>query len=199
MSYRILLVDDEPLVIEALKRTLIRKSYDILSAGSAAEALLLLDRESVDVVVSDEMMPGMPGSDFLGEVSSRFPATIRIILTGHPNLDTALRAINKGHIYQFLIKPCTGAELDLTIKRALKYRDLCRKSISLIETVKHQRALLEDLENKHPGITKVDWDLGGTIDIPEAEYDLDALLVEMSTTLEQAELGFQVAGKSKKE
>ena len=62
-------------------------------------------------------MPCMLGSDFLGVVSDRYPETIRIILTGHPNLDTALRAINKGHIYRFLIKPCSGMELGVAIRK----------------------------------------------------------------------------------
>ena len=86
MQHKVLFVDDEPNGTKALKRALRREPYDILSAGSADESLEMLERESVDVVVSDENMPGMTGSEFLAVVYEKYPDTIRIILTGHASL-----------------------------------------------------------------------------------------------------------------
>lgn len=102
MPYKILLVDDEPHVTEALRRTLHTEPYEILSANSANEALQIPAREPVTVVISDERMPGMRGTEFLARVYRDYPETIRIMLTGHANLELAMRAINEGQIYRFL-------------------------------------------------------------------------------------------------
>lgn len=192
MSYAVLLVDDEPRVSEALKRTLYRESYKVHCACSAKEALDILAREKIDVVVSDEMMPGMYGSEFLGVVCSEYPETIRIILTGHPNLDTALRAINEGHIYRFLVKPCSGQELSVAIKQAIQQKELSRESQNLLATVKRQSSMLEDLEKRNPGITQVDWDTTGAICLPDAEYDdMDALIKEIGREVKRCDSFFQ--------
>jgi DNA-binding NtrC family response regulator len=179
MPYGVLLVDDEQSVTEALKRVLHKQSYQVFCARSAREGLDILSHEKIDVVVSDEMMPGLSGSEFLGIVCSKYPETIRIILTGRPNLDSALRAINEGHIYRFLIKPCRGLELSVTIKQAILEKELSRQSQNLLATVRHQSSILEDLERKNPGITKVERDSSGAIRIPDEEYDLNTLIEEI--------------------
>ncbi len=143
------------------------------------------------MVVSDEMMPGMLGSDFLGVVCNKYPETIRIILTGHPNLDTALRSINKGHVYRFLIKPCSGMELCVTIKQAIQQRELLRKSLSLLQTVRRQSSILEQLEKQHPGITKVNRGHDGAINISDVEEDLEALLKDMDSEVERSKYFLQ--------
>ena len=136
-------------------------------------------------------MPGMLGSDFLGVVCNKYPETIRIILTGHPNLDTALRSINMGHVYRFLIKPCSGMELCVTIKQALLQRELSRESQSLLATVRRQSSILENLEKRNPGITKVDRDSSGVICIPDVEDDLDALIQEINIEVKRSESFFK--------
>ncbi len=196
MTHTVLLVDDDPLVVDAIKRALYKESYEVVGAGSATEGLDILSTQSFDVVVSDEMMPGMLGSEFLGVVCDKYPETIRIILTGHPNLDTALRAINKGHIYRFLIKPCRGLELSVAIKQALQQRELDKKSQSLLTTVKRQSSILENLEKLSPGITKVDRDTSGAICIPDVEYDLDTLVQEINKEVKRSDSFFKTSGKS---
>ncbi len=186
MNYCVLLVDDDPSVIEGLKRALHKETYEVLSAASADEAFEILAGENVDAVVSDEMMPGMLGSEFLGIVCKKYPETIRIVLTGYPNLDSALRSINQGHVYRFLVKPCSGIELCITIKQALQQRELLRKSLSLLVTVRHQSSILEKLENRHPGITKVSRGDDGAINIPDVEEDLETLLKKMDSEVEKS-------------
>lgn len=191
MTHTVLLVDDDPLVIEGLKRALHKESYETLSAFSAQDAFEILALNKVDVVVSDELMPGMHGSDFLGVVCNKYPETIRIILTGHPNLETALRSINKGHVYRFLIKPCSGVELCITIRQAIQQRELLRKSLGLLETVRRQSSILEDLENQHPGITKVNRGNDGAIYIFDMDEDLETLLENMDTEVKRSQSFFR--------
>jgi DNA-binding NtrC family response regulator len=191
---KILLVDDETHVLDALKRALHKESYEVFSVGSAREALDILSGHDFDVVVSDEMMPGMAGSDFLGVVCDKYPETIRIMLTGHPNLDTALRSINKGHIYRFLIKPCSGMELSVAIKQALQQRELSRQSQSLLAVARRQSSILEDLERRNPGITKVERDPAGAICLPDVEYDLDTLIGEINKEVKRSESFFEKSG-----
>ncbi len=191
MTHTVLLVDDDPLVLEGLMRALHKQNYETLSAVSAESALEILSRKKVDVVVSDEMMPGMPGSDFLGVVCNKYPETIRIILTGHPNLESALRSINKGHVYRFLTKPCSGVELNIIIRQAIRQRDLLRRSLTLLETVQRQNSILERLESQHPGITKVSRGNDGAIDITEAEEDLEKLLKNIDMEVERSQYFFK--------
>jgi two-component system probable response regulator PhcQ len=167
MPYRVLFVDDEPHVTEALKRALRKEPYEVLSASSAREALALMKREPVDVVISDERMPGMPGSEFLAVVFQEYPDTVRIILTGHANLDAAVRAINQGHIYRFLTKPVNDLELSVTIRQAIQYKELASGSRRLLKTARQQHALIEELERANPGITDVDRDEDGAIVLDE--------------------------------
>jgi len=119
-------------------------------------------------VISDEMMPGMLGSEFLSVVARRFPDTIRIILTGHANAESAVRAINEGQIYRFLLKPCHPAELAVTIRQALEHQELAALSRRLMEQNRQQKALLESLEAENPGITKLRKDENGVLILEES-------------------------------
>jgi DNA-binding NtrC family response regulator len=187
MPQTILFVDDEPHVLEALKRALHKEPYLILCAGSADEALDILNREPVDVVVSDEMMPGMLGSELLAVVYRKYPDTVRIMLTGHANLEAALRAINEGQIYRFLTKPCNDMELRITLRQAIQQRELARESRRLLEKFKHHDSILEQLETDHPGITRLQRDSEGTIILDDGDYDLSALIKEIQEVLEESE------------
>ena len=190
MPYTILFVDDEPLVTQALKRALHKEPYRVLSANSAAQALEILARQAVDVVISDEMMPGMLGSEFLAVVCRDYPDTVRIMLTGHANLKTTIRAINEGQIYRFLTKPCNELELSVTLRQALQQKELMTKSRQLLQAVKHQHTILEEMEKAHPGITGVDRDSRGVIVLSEGGMDLDALIEEMQAEVQKYETRF---------
>jgi two-component system probable response regulator PhcQ len=177
MPHKVLFVDDEPHVTDSLRRALRKEPYDVLSAHSADEALRVLARESVDVVVSDEKMPGMPGSEFLAMVCKLYPETIRIILTGQASMEAAIRAINQGEIYRFLTKPCNEADLAFTIRQALQLKDLMVISRRLWEKTKRQSSILQELEREHPGITRVKRDSTGAIIMDDdTDDDFDALI-----------------------
>ncbi len=117
---RILFVDDEPSILAALKNLLYkdRKRWDMLFAPSGETALEMLGEQPVDVVVSDMRMPGMDGATFLNRVKDAWPATARIMLSGHADREAIVRALPAVH--QLLAKPCDAATLRATIERGLE-------------------------------------------------------------------------------
>ena len=130
---KLLLVDDEPNLTSALVRSLDRSQFEIFTADSAQQALMILAGNDIDVVVSDERMPGMTGSQFLTEVRKKWPNTIRMILSGQADLEAAVRAINEGEVYRFLLKPCHPKELQMTILQGLQHKKLVAQSRKLLQ------------------------------------------------------------------
>jgi HD-like signal output (HDOD) protein/CheY-like chemotaxis protein len=121
---RILFVDDEPRVLQGLQRLLRphRDDWEMAFVTSGAEALDLLDASPFDVIVTDMRMPGMDGATLLTEVRGRHPGTVRIVLTGHTELDNALQAAAVAH--QVLSKPCEPAALVAAVERAVEVEQL---------------------------------------------------------------------------
>lgn len=114
----LLILDDDPLILKSLYRALRNQGFGILLANTADEAFSLLAREPVQVVLSDQRMPQMSGTEFLKKVRSLYPNTARIVLSGYTDLATVTEAINEGAIYQFLTKPWDDENLRLIINRA---------------------------------------------------------------------------------
>jgi putative two-component system response regulator len=121
---KVLFVDDEPLVLAGIQRVLHNK-FDIQLAKSAAEGLSLIKNAvSFAVVVSDFQMPDCDGIDFLAQVGALSPNSIRIMLTGYAQLETSIRAVNEGHIFRFLSKPCPMDVLEKSIRDAIRQYQL---------------------------------------------------------------------------
>jgi len=194
MKHSILIVDDELTIRKLLVDAFSREPYEIHSAGSAKEGLDILERERVDVVISDEIMPGMSGSEFLAFVRQKYPETIRMILTGHASLEAAIRAINEGEIYRFFTKPCNIFDLSVTVRQALQQKDLMEESRRLLRLVQEQSAFIEKMEKEYPGLTKVKRNADGAVIIDEVEegncQETDALLKQIEITLEKHEALF---------
>ncbi|MBN2125548.1 MAG: response regulator [Deltaproteobacteria bacterium] len=169
MTRRVLLVDDDQAFRERLEDALQREPYTLLTAPSALEALEVLARFEVDVVVSDEKMPHMTGSEFLTLLKGRYPDTIRIILTGHACLDAAIRAVNHGEIYRFFTKPCRFYDLAITIRQAIRQKELQEENRRLLERVRRQQGIIRGLEDRYPGITLIRKDGAGQILLDEEE------------------------------
>ena len=117
----LLLVDDEPGILSALKRLLRREGYQILCAESAAQGLELLATHLVQVIVSDQRMPVMTGTEFLGRVKELYPDTVRLVLSGYSELSTLTEAINKGAIYRYLSKPWDDEKLKQEVLLAFRH------------------------------------------------------------------------------
>ncbi|SIR29510.1 PAS domain S-box-containing protein/diguanylate cyclase (GGDEF) domain-containing protein [Aromatoleum tolulyticum] len=121
----ILLVDDESSILSALRRTLRREGYEILVAGSAEEGLSVLAKHPVQVIVSDQRMPGMSGTEFLSRVKVLYPRTVRMVLSGYSEISAVTDAINRGAIYRFLSKPWDDEQLKDEVRGALReWREL---------------------------------------------------------------------------
>ena len=183
MKKKILIVDDQPDVNDMLEELFLSESYDVVCANSAEEALILLNSYQADVVISDEQMPGMTGSELLAIVRKKYPDTIRIILTGHGTLEAAIRAINEGEIYRFFTKPCNVVELAATVRQAIRLKVLSEENDRLIKLVKKQFAMLEEIENQYPGITKVNRNSQGEIvfEGDRSDQELSDLLRKINT------------------
>ena len=131
---RILFVDDEQNILQGLKRMLrpMRNEWDMHFANGAEEALKIVPKHKVateeledgpvDVIVSDMRMPNLDGAYLLGQIRDRYPATARIILSGHAEQEMAIRSVAAAH--QFLAKPCDAETLRETVKRACQLREM---------------------------------------------------------------------------
>lgn len=139
----LLCVDDERSVLHALRRLLRNESYRLLTAPSAEEGLELLDQEPVQVVLSDNRMPGMTGPEFLHEVKKRHPDTVRMVLSGYADPYVVLESINKGEVYRFLPKPWNDEELKVAIRQCFEHHDLMQQNRSLLEQVRTQNDQLK--------------------------------------------------------
>jgi two-component system probable response regulator PhcQ len=181
----ILLVDDEPHVTDALKRSFRREPYELLTAPSAAQALQTLERQHVDVVVSDEQMPGMSGSEFLSRVRKLFPHTLRMILSGQASLEAAVRAINEGEVYRFFLKPCNPTDLIVTIQQALAHKRLEAQSRRLLREYQRQAALLAKVKDRASELLRLDTDEQGAVMIDESdgEGEVADLLAEIELAM----------------
>lgn len=116
----VLFVDDEPSVLESFEASFRRMPYDIFFARSPHEALMLLGQQRVDVIVTDERMPGMSGSQMLVLLRQHYPNVVRIVLTGYASVEAAQRAVSEGGADRFLSKPIAAAELSREIENTLR-------------------------------------------------------------------------------
>ena len=120
----ILIVDDEPVVLGALKETLERERYHVVACSSPIKALAILAERQFAVIISDQRMPEMLGLDFLVESRKTHPNASRILITAVLALPTIVEAINKGEIFRFVAKPWLREELLATVRNAIQRHDL---------------------------------------------------------------------------
>lgn len=142
---RVLLVDDEPKVLSALKRLLHRERFDVVTTTSPEDVPSLMGEASYAVVVSDHRMPGMEGPELLEKVREASPDTIRIMLTGCADVQTAMEAINRGAVYRFLTKPWNDEELRITVRQGVSQYELVSENRRLEGLIQKQNEELKDL------------------------------------------------------
>ena len=133
MTQRVLFVDDEPQVLEGIQRSL-RKRVELQTAASGAEGLrLIAEQGPFALVISDMRMPGMSGAQFLAKVRELQPDIVRMILSGQSDMQATIDAVNQGHIFRFLSKPCAGDQLMSAIEDGLKQYQLLTAERVLLE------------------------------------------------------------------
>jgi len=173
---KILLVDDESNVLRAIGRLL--RAYETTALTSAEEALLVAKEVKFDLVISDFRMPGMNGVEFLIKFMKLQPESIRMILTGYADLESAQTAINEAGVYRFINKPWNNVEITNAVKSGLEHQRILLENSQLANQVREQQKLLNEkdkllsaLEKEEPGITQVDWADDGSIIINEEDYE----------------------------
>jgi DNA-binding NtrC family response regulator len=137
MKFTVLVVDDERNIREGLAEALALEGHEVATAADGEEALAILGREEVDLVITDLRMPKLTGDELLKRVNSEWPAVPVIILTGHGTIETAVQAM-RGGAYDFLTKPVDLERLGLLVKRALSTRELTLQYRELREEVERK-------------------------------------------------------------
>jgi DNA-binding NtrC family response regulator len=182
----VLFVDDEEKVLQGFQRMLRNSPFRVITATSGQEGLRKIEQDPVDIVVSDYKMPEMTGTEFVSQVHRLHPEIVRIILTGHAELDMTIDSINKGHVFLFLRKPCCSAELTHALYQSIYRRQLLQKSRQMIAALEVQAGFLESLEAIEPGFTDVKKDSDGNVIIRPDPVDIRTLIAEAEAELDTA-------------
>jgi response regulator RpfG family c-di-GMP phosphodiesterase len=143
-SPKLLVVDDEEDNLEYLTRVF-RHGFEAHCARNGREALEAIRREKYDVIITDQLMPGMTGAELLQRSIEYCPDAIRIVVTGYPDIETAIASLNEGRAFRFFTKPLDATTLVDQVKRALGEQELERENKRLIEELKVKNDLLKGL------------------------------------------------------
>ncbi len=189
----ILIVDDEPAIVSSIIRSL-EDEYNCLGAANALEARQVFAANRIVCVLSDQRMPGEPGSEFLAWVKETYPETIRILITGYSDFESVVAAVNKGQIYHFLHKPWEPIHLEMVIRQAVQMHDLSAENQRLQSELKvrNQQLERENIQLKAETIqsTSAFKDLIGlSPPMQRLKTKLQALLPSQSTVLVTGESG----------
>ena len=133
-GYGILIVDDEDAILESLELTL-GLEYRVFTATSAEEGLRILDREDIALIISDQVMPGMNGVEFLEQAIERNPRAVRMMLTGYADMPALIAAINEGRIWRYIPKPWEPDDLRIAVKRGLEVFELSNENAQLADAL----------------------------------------------------------------
>lgn len=169
-------VDDEELILKAISRDLKRADRKVECFSNPEEALEYLQTRKVDLIISDYRMPVMDGVTFLSQSRKLCPDAMRIIVSGHADLQFLKEAINEAEIYRFVAKPWDSFELESAVRMALEFKELQEENRRLADTVRTQKTRLdrqqremEQMEALYPGITQVTRDQDGAIILDDAD------------------------------
>lgn len=171
---RIMVLDDEDNILRALRRVLSGNDQDVELFSNPHEALRRAQVAIFDLIISDYRMPGMDGVHFLCEVKKLQPESMRIIISGHADMQGLLGAINEAEIFRFVRKPWDDYDLQATVQNALLHRSILVENRRLADQVRRQREILHrqsaairKLETQYPGLTKVNWGMDGSVVMEE--------------------------------
>jgi response regulator RpfG family c-di-GMP phosphodiesterase len=146
-KFTILYVDDEISNLNVFKNTF-RRDYNIFTAESAKEGLEILDKESIDLILTDQRMPEMSGVDFLKKVIQKYPEPNRILITAFTDFNALKNAVNEAKIFQYIQKPWDEKEIKQTLDSALGIYYLKQKNIQLTNELSKNNKELERLNKE---------------------------------------------------
>jgi response regulator RpfG family c-di-GMP phosphodiesterase len=173
----VLLVDDEPSVLSALRRLFRTQGYQIEQATSGADALALLEQQPVDLVICDMRMPEMDGASLLEAVRIQHPGSVRILLTGYSDIGATVAAINRGEIHRYIAKPWDDQDLLLVVRDALRRAELERQNASLQALTQQQNLELQAKGRELQQLNQA---------LQDANQTLEARVLDRTHELEQS-------------
>lgn len=141
--HNLLIIDDEIDILKALER-LFRRKYNVFSTTSPQEALRIMEREEIQVVISDQRMPGMTGVDFFSCIKDMYPDTMKLILTGYTDIESVIGAINKGQVFRYVKKPWDPNDLDMIVREAFEKSELMADNRMLMNELRLMNLTLEE-------------------------------------------------------
>ncbi len=151
MNNKVVFVDDEKAILDSITRVFRNEPYKIYTFDDPATAIEEIHVIEPAVVISDRMMPTMDGSEFLEKIRVRWPAIVRIMLTGHSDIDATIAVINKGHIFRFINKPWNKAELKMSVKNGVDHFNLAMENKEMSQVIKRKNEALLALNNEMEG------------------------------------------------
>jgi diguanylate cyclase (GGDEF)-like protein len=185
--HRLLLVDDEPENLDALARVF-RRDFETVTARSGGDALSLLEQARAEerpfhLLLTDQRMPGMPGTELCSHARELSPAMIRIIITGHVDVGDLLDAINRGEVYRFVTKPWDPTELKLIVRRALESYLLTRDNARLYDEVVARNA---ELARTEEALARMRAEL--ELRVGQRSIELDAANAKLESAIRELQL-----------
>ena len=179
-NYTILVIDDEEYILNSLKRLLRRDGYIILTALNGEEGYKILYENDVQLIITDQRMPGMSGTEFLEKVKNDFPDVIRTILSGYTDVDSITESINKGHVFKFFLKPWNDNNLRLEIKHCIDQYELIKKNRDLNEIVVKKN---KDLEIMNEELKRINDNLETMVKKRTKDLEIQNQALELSRAI----------------
>lgn len=164
---KILVVDDERGILNAVRRVLRREQFEVMTTDDPHEALRLIGQESFAVILSDQRMPAMEGTQMLEQARGIAPDTVRIILTGYVDIEAAIEAINRGAVFRFITKPWDDDDLRSTLRQA----------VAQFELVEENRRLTRDLRKAHEDEVKNAYRIQQTLLRSQGSPDIEGVSI----------------------
>ena len=134
-KHNLLVIDDEVEITKTLFRQF-RRKYNVYVANSAENAFPIMEEKNIQVILSDQRMPGMTGVDFFSKIKEKYPDALKLLITGYSDIEAVIGAINEGQVFRYLTKPWKPEELDSVIKEAFDKYELITNNRLLVKKLK---------------------------------------------------------------
>jgi len=175
----VLVLDDEQNILESLQRLFFKEDFGIFTTTNYREALDVLGKEKIKLVLSDQRMAEITGVEFLKQVKAKYPDIIRVLITGHADIQAAEDAINVGEVYRFINKPWNSEELKGGVRQAINHYDLVIENRNLFEATKAKNEELEILNRKLKNMYEVQKEFTSTV-----SHELRTPLASIKSTVD---------------
>ncbi len=172
---KVIIVDDDVSILRILKRLLLDKGYDVFTAGNGKEAIMQIEENDFDLVITDLMMPETDGLEVLRKAKEKNPNTQVIMITGYATLDSAIEALKLG-AFDYIRKPFKLAELDVTIRNAIEKIQLMKSNEMLLSHLKEAHKRMRDVVKESVAVIEKDIE---ALNSRERDMDMEVLRAEV--------------------